>query len=284
MAELEGKVAVITGAASGIGLGLARVALARGMKVALADVESSALEKAVAELDAGDRVLPLIVDVADADAVQAMANTIEESLGPVFLLCNNAGVGGGGPVWEARDWAWVLGVNLGGVINGIASFVPRMIERNAGYVVNTASIAGLMSARGTGTYTVSKHAVVALSEVLWGDLQQNGSQIGVSVLCPSFVNTQVYASGRNRPAQMQDEMTNAQLEEEQAVQDMSAGFFEQALSTDAVAQAVFAGVDDGRFYILTHPQGSELQIQRRFEAIRDGLQPATAGAEDFPLS
>lgn len=286
MQQLQGKVAVITGAASGIGLALARRAADYGMRLALADIEAETLESVGNELqDSGAEVLCQVLDVRDGEAVKTFAERVKQRFGAVYLLANNAGVGGGGPIWETseQDWQWVLGVNLWGVIHGLRAFVPDMVARNEGHIVNTASIAGLMSAPGTGTYTVSKHAVVALSEVLAGDLRNAGADlIGVSVLCPSFVATQIYACDRNRPDKAQ--MSPQQREEQAQMEAMAAGFFQTAMPAEDCAELVFSAMRDRRFYVLTHPEGSRIQVDKRLRAILEDGYPDVKGPEDFPLA
>ncbi|MRI33894.1 3-oxoacyl-ACP reductase [Endozoicomonas sp. OPT23] len=285
MKEFSGKVAVITGGASGIGFGLAKKAVAEGMKVVIADIEQQALNTAAADLtELGGDVLAVKADVSDSDSVQALADKTLEHFGAVHVLFNNAGVGGGGCIWEMdkKDWEWVLGVNLWGVINGVSAFTKHMVAQNEGHVVNTASIAGLMSAPGTGTYTVSKHAVVALSESLYGELQNAEANVGVSVLCPAFVNTKIFAYERNRP----EDKTVEQTEEEKAIakatEEASAEFFAQTLSPESVAETAFNAIRNDEFYILTHPIGSKEQVEKRMRTIIDGGNPSVAGPQDFP--
>lgn len=282
MKDFEGKVAVVTGGASGIGLALAKHALGRGMKVVIADIQQDALDKVAAELDAGENLLTVVTDVASSGALEQLARRTQQTFGGAHLLFNNAGVGGGGPVWEQseKDWNWVLGVNLGGVINGVRAFTQMMIDNGEGHIVNTASIAGLMCAPNTSTYTVSKHAVVALSEVLYGDLRNAEANVGVSVLCPSYVNTNIYASARNQPGAEKKELSA----EEQAGEEAIAGFFSTALSPADVARQVFQAIIDKQFYILTHPEGSKAQVEQRLQAIIDNTNPSVSGPEAFPLN
>lgn len=286
MKDFKNKVAVVTGGASGIGFALAKQALSRGMKVVLADIEQAALDSAVAELGSSDQVLAVVTDVSSATSMEAMAERAVQKFGPVQLLFNNAGVGGGGLLWEQseEDWDWVLGVNLRGVINGVRIFTPQMIAQGEGHIVNTASIAGLVSASGTSTYTVSKHAVVALSEVLHGDLAGEGAGVGVSVLCPSYVNTNIYKFDRNRPGEETEQPSAEQLAEQQAMEEMVSEFFKTALSPDKVAEQVFDAIVSEQFYVLTHPEGSKAQVEMRMRAVLNGKEPAVQGAVDFPLS
>ena len=285
MKDFSKKIAVVTGGASGIGLALARHALGLGMNVVIADIEPAALDLAVIDLDGGDRLKAVLTDVADGKAVAALARITEETFGTAHILFNNAGVGGGGPIWEQTeaDWKWLLGINLWGVIHGMRAFTPQMIAQGEGHIVNTASIAGLMSAPGTSTYTVSKHAVVALSEVLYGDLRNASANVGVSVLCPSFVNTRVHDFERNRPDTNDAAISPEQLAEQQAIAEATADFFKTALAPEVVAAQVFEAITAEQFYILTHAQGSKVQVEKRMRGILDNHNPTFTGPEDFPL-
>ncbi|WP_101757387.1 SDR family NAD(P)-dependent oxidoreductase [Oceanicoccus sp. KOV_DT_Chl] len=286
MKTFNNKVAVITGAASGIGLGLARHAAKLGMKLVIVDIEELPLTNAQRELEAlGVEVLAMKTDVSDAEQMDQLANETIKRFGTVHLLFNNAGVGGGGAIWELDTdyWEWVLGVNLWGVIHGIRTFTKHMVAQKEGHIINTASIAGLMSAPSTGPYTVSKHAVVGLSETLFGDLRNAEANVGVSVLCPAFVDTKIYAAERNRP--MDDALKNdpARIAEQQAIETMAADFFSTTLSPEAVAEQVFKAIVEGDFYILTHPKGSKVQIEKRMHSILQNGHPTATGPEDFPL-
>lgn len=282
MQTFRDKVAVITGAASGIGFSMAQRCAAEGMHVVLADIEQQALDRAHAELAASNAasLWPQRVDVAEASQVEALADSVYQRFGAVHLLHNNAGVGGGDRnCWELEldYWQWILSVNLMGVVHGIKYFVPGMLKQTEGHIVNTASVAGLMSAPGSGAYNVSKHAVVSLTETLIGDLRKVNPAIGVSVLCPSFVNTRIYAAERNRPQQ------GLASEQQLAMEALAEEFFSAvALSPEKVAEAVFAAIAKRRFYILTHP-GVKMQVEKRMRAIVDDGVPDLNGAEDFPL-
>ena len=208
MKEFKDKVAVITGAASGIGLGIARRAAKEGMKVVLADIEKDALNQAEEELkSSGADVISVVTDVSKLENIEKLAQKTIETFGEVHLLCNNAGVAAPGVFWESisSDWKWVIGVNLWGVINGIQTFIPIMLQQdNECHIVNTSSMAGILHGDGTnGIYSVTKQAVVALSESLRRSFANPlfGSKIGVSVLCPGIVNTKITNSERNRPAE-----------------------------------------------------------------------------------
>jgi NAD(P)-dependent dehydrogenase (short-subunit alcohol dehydrogenase family) len=253
MEELRAKVAVVTGAASGIGLALARRFGAEGMRVVLADVEEEALARAAAELAAaGVESIAVRTDVSRADEVEALAERAIEAFGAVHLVCNNAGVFAGGNAWEVSvaDWEWVLGVNLWGVIHGLRSFVPRLLAHgDEAHVVNTASMAGLMSNPFAAPYTVSKHAVVALSEVLYHELTLSGSKVGVSVLCPEAVATRIGEAERNRPGGA------AAQGAESPARAMVHGALRRAvgrgIAPDVMADRVVRAVRERRFYVLS---------------------------------
>jgi NAD(P)-dependent dehydrogenase (short-subunit alcohol dehydrogenase family) len=275
MKEFENRVAVITGAASGFGREFARIAAARGMKLALADIEQAALDAITAELRAtGADVAPFTVDVGNAAAMEAFADAAFARFGGVHLLFNNAGVGLGGLIWEhsIADWQWVLNVNLWGVIHGVRCFVPRMIAGgDAGHIVNTASVAGLLSAQTMGAYNVSKHGVVTLSETLFQDLRITGSRLGVTVLCPAFVDTGIKDAGRNRPADLASPTppTESQLMAE--AQTRKAVVSGRTSAAD-VAAMTFAAIEADQFYCLTHRKilGS---VELRLQDIVQGRNP-----------
>jgi len=208
LADLSGKTAVLTGAGSGFGLECARIAAAQGMQLVLVDVQQDALDRITGELVAsGTPVLARCVDVSNAAQMEALAQAVQERFGAPHFVFNNAGVGAGGLVWEnsVKDWEWVLGVNLWGVVHGVRLFVPMMLAAAQadpayrGHVVNTASMAGLLAPPNMGIYNVSKHAVVSLTETLYQDLRLVTNQISASVLCPYFVPTGIHHSERNRP-------------------------------------------------------------------------------------
>jgi NAD(P)-dependent dehydrogenase (short-subunit alcohol dehydrogenase family) len=285
MNDLKDKVAVITGAASGIGLGIARLAVQKGMKVVIADIEGDALEEAAKELkELTKYVLAVTTDVSKAEQVDALAEKTLAHFGAVHLLVNNAGVGGGGCMWELDTdyWDWVLGVNLWGVIHGVRAFTRHMVEQKLGHIVNTASIAGLMSAPGMGPYNVSKHAVVSLSETLFGELRNAQANVGVSVLCPSYVDTKIYAAERNRPVAEDDINDPARLEEQKLIEEAGAAFFKTALPTEQLAEMVFDAIENEQFYILSH-KGTKAQVEKRMNTILEDGNPNVTGPEEFPL-
>ena len=253
MKALRGKVAAVTGAASGLGRAMALAFADEGMHVALGDVADTSDVFAAVEAK-GVSAIAMKLDVSKADEVEAFAQLIDKDLGGAHVVCNNAGVSPLGATWETSlgDWQWILGVNLWGVIHGIRSFVPRLMKRNEGHVVNTASVAGIISPPGSGAYNVTKHAVVTLSETLHHELRERGSAIGVSVLCPAYVPTGIADSERNRPAGLEATVkTKEMLARQQMLKKaVSSG----RLSADDVAKAVVQAIGEDRFYILTHPR------------------------------
>jgi NAD(P)-dependent dehydrogenase (short-subunit alcohol dehydrogenase family) len=256
------RVAVITGAASGFGREFANVAAKLGMKLVLADVQQAPLDQAVSELKAaGANVVAMQCDVSKAHDVDALAKLTIDTFGGVNLLFNNAGVGSGGLLWEntVKDWEWVLGVNLWGVIHGVRAFTPLMLaqaKREAdyeGHIVNTASMAGLLSPQLMGAYNVSKHSVVALSETLFHDLASVEKKIACSVLCPAFVPTGISTSHRARPAELlNDTKPTESMKVAQAMthKAVSSG----KLTAADIAEKTFDAIRDNRFYIITHPK------------------------------
>jgi len=268
-------VAVVTGAASGIGLGLCERFAAEGMHVVMSDVEEPALSKAASALaDTGASVLPVVTDVADRAAVEALRDASVSAFGAVHVVCNNAGVGGPhGPLWECPpgEWDWVLGVNLGGVINGVRTFMPLLLEQDAAHMVNTASIFGVF-AGALGPYGVSKHAVVALTETLHFNLHSLGvSHVGVSVLCPGAVRTNFGTSARNRPAWAGPPVVADAAE--RAAAEQFDRLAVAGASPAEVAEIVLDGIRSSRFYILTSTNRSAAVV-RRGEEIVSGGPPA----------
>jgi NAD(P)-dependent dehydrogenase (short-subunit alcohol dehydrogenase family) len=271
MRELRGKVAVVTGAASGIGRSMARRFAAEGMKVVLADIEADALEQAQAAMVAeGATALAVVTDVSSGASVEALAAKTLEAFGAVHVICNNAGVGGiAAPLWTLTeaDWDWTLRVNLWGVIHGLRVFVPILLAQGGeGHVVNTASAAGLTATPFMAAYAATKHAVVAISEVLSKDLQIADSTVKVSVLCPGFVRTRIVDSGRNRPADLcnpaKEPSGSGAVTMGQAVRQM----VDAGMAPDEVADQVVAAIRDERFYILPHPEVKAV-VQQRMDDI-----------------
>jgi NAD(P)-dependent dehydrogenase (short-subunit alcohol dehydrogenase family) len=269
MKDLKGKVAAVTGAASGLGRSMALAFAAEGMDVALADVDQVNLSSVQEEILAkGVRAITLKVDVSQAQQVEGFRDQALTRLGGVHLVCNNAGVSPLGAVWEnsVADWQWILGVNLWGVIHGVRAFAPHLIAQGEGHIVNTASVAGLISPPGSGAYNVTKHAVVALSESLHHDLRERKSAVGVSVLCPAYVPTGIVDSERSRPEQFKNpsQEISPELKARQAM--LRKAVTSGKVSADQVAQAVVTAVKQDRFYILTHPR-IKGAIQARMEDI-----------------
>ncbi|HZR82835.1 MAG TPA: SDR family NAD(P)-dependent oxidoreductase [Candidatus Binatia bacterium] len=285
MVELDGKVAVVTGAASGIGRSLAARFADVGMRVVLADVEQPALDDAAHEAATRDaRAIAVRTDVSSADDVEALARRTIDAFGAVHVVCNNAGVAWSGAVWEAtlEDWTWVLGVNLWGVIHGVRSFVPRLLAQGGfGHVVNTASMSGLVCLPDMGVYNASKHAVVAISETLHHDLRQRGSAIGVSVLCPGYVDTRIMDSARNRPPDLaatrpdaREAAPNAATDEDREARRAATRAALRAVgrTPTEVAARVLDAIQTGRFYVLTHPERKD-GVRTRMEAILEETDP-----------
>jgi NAD(P)-dependent dehydrogenase (short-subunit alcohol dehydrogenase family) len=272
-----GRVAVITGAGSGIGRGLARRAAAEGMHVVIADIEAEALEETAAELSTGGTdVLAVRLDVSDPAAVESLAGETFARFGAVHLLCNNAGVFQGGITWQRTlaDWEWVMGVNFWGMLHGIRAFVPRMIEGgDDGHVVDTSSLAGMLTVAYSAPYVVSKFAALALTESLAHDLRAQESRIGVSVLVPGLVDTKIASSERNRPDEPPGE---AQAPDAhfvaQALRDLTAT---GGIHPDEVAGMVFDAVRSGRFYVTTMESAIDL-LRERGDAILERTLPPSA--------
>ena len=273
MKDLKGKVAAVTGAASGLGRSMALAFASEGMDVALADVDQTNLSSVANEVQAkGVRAITLKVDVSQAEQVEGFRDQTLARLGAVHVVCNNAGVSPLGAVWEASlaDWRWILGVNLWGVIHGVRAFAPHLIAQNEGHIVNTASVSGLISVPGSAAYNVTKHAVVTLSETLYHDLRERNSAVGVSVLCPAYVPTRITESERNRPAEFPASQKSEDTLAREAMlrKAVSSG----KISADQVAQAVVAAVKEERFYILTHPR-IKSAIRARMEDILEDRAP-----------
>lgn len=269
-ADMAGRVAIITGAASGIGFAMALQAAKAGMKVALADVEDGALNKAVAQIkETGADVLGVKTDVANLDSVKELAKATTETLGDPWLVMNNAGVAKLGLSWELSesDWRWVLDVNLYGVVNGLLAFLPGLVLRNSGYIVNTASAAGLMGVPGGAPYVASKHAVVGLSESLYRELRAMKSSVGVSVLCPAAVDTRIAYAERNRPGHPYFESPTEGLPPIPLDEPI------HALPPVEVAGQVFAAMSARRFWILPHAAQIAPPVLKRARQMIDGVNP-----------
>ncbi|MBV9611268.1 MAG: SDR family NAD(P)-dependent oxidoreductase [Acidobacteriaceae bacterium] len=271
MQSFRNKVAVVTGAASGIGKAMAQRFAAEGMQLALADIELAPLSQFAGELSAaGTHVLFEKLDVSQPDDLARLAARVYDEFGAVHLLCNNAGVlPPGAPVWSEplSTWKWALNVNFFGVLHGVQAFVPRMLKtKDEAHIVNTASLAGLTTRPLMSAYNVSKHAVVALSECLYAELQITAPHIHVSVLCPAFARTRLIDT-RNKPAGVQ------------ADPELSFGFYEalrqvveQGLPPEQIAECVMQAIRLNEFWILTHPQLNQA-IRDRFESMLSGSNP-----------
>jgi NAD(P)-dependent dehydrogenase (short-subunit alcohol dehydrogenase family) len=283
--NFAGKTAVLTGAGSGFGLECARIGARMGMNLVLVDVQQDALDKAQAEMEAaGAPVLARRVDVSSDEQMAALAADVQQRFGAPHFVFNNAGVGSGGLIWEnsVKDWEWVLGVNLWGVIHGVRLFTPMMLAAAQadpayqGHIVNTASMAGLLTPPNMGIYNVSKHAVVSLTETLYQDLKLVSDQVSASVLCPYFVPTGISQSHRNRPAALADEAPTQSQLIGQAMSDkaVSSG----KVTAAEVAQKVFDAIRVDQFYIYSHPKALG-NARQRFDAIVAGTNPADPFAE-----
>jgi NAD(P)-dependent dehydrogenase (short-subunit alcohol dehydrogenase family) len=275
MKDFQGKVAVITGAAEGIGKAIAEEAAARGMKLVLADIDAAKLDATTSELRAGGADADgLRTDVASANQVDDLANLAFARFGRVHLLVANAGVACAKPVWDttADDWEWVMGVNLYGVTNALRAFLPRMMSNGEeGHVVATASMAGLLSLPGMAAYNASKHGVVTVMEGLHHDLAIRGAKIGTSVLCPSWVRTRISLSERNRTAGKATRMETLDPAAAKLVGSVQQAIA-QGIEPSEAARAVFAAIADGRFYILTHGN-SKSGVKARLEDILQDRAP-----------
>ena len=285
ISDFQGKTAVLTGAGSGFGLECARIGARLGMNLVLVDVQQDALDKAQAEMEAaGAAVLARKVDVSSAEQMEALAQAVQQRFGAPHFVFNNAGVGSGGLVWEnsVKEWNWVLGVNVWGVIHGVRLFTPMMLAAAKadpgyqGHIVNTASMAGLLTPPNMGVYNVSKSAVVSLTETLYQDLKLVTGQVGASVLCPYFVPTGINQSQRNKPADMAGEKPTQSQLIGQAMTDKAVG--SGKVTAAQMAEAVFHAIRHDQFYIYSHPKALG-NAKSRFDAIVAGTNPPDPFAE-----
>lgn len=272
LADLSGKVAVVTGAASGIGYALAEMWLARGMRVVLADIEEEALARAAKQLGGAGEVLGVPTDVSRSESVEELKNQAE-GLGRVAVVCNNAGVSGvgGGAAWEKpeSEWQWVLGVNLWGVINGVLAFMPGMVARDEGHIVNTASVAGLLPLPFAAHYATSKHGIVGLSMSLHQELAAMGSHVHVSVLCPGWVRTNISESSRNWIDRF-GRLPEQNSDQARMLQAMARSLVGSGMEASEVAEHVYSAVEADRFWVL--PKAHEFS-----DAIKEVAAGAVAG-------
>ena len=283
MQNYAGKVAVITGAGSGFGLEVARVAAQRGMQLVLLDVQPDALEQAKQELQPA---MARVVDVANANEMQAVANDVRAQFGAPNFVFNNAGVGSGGLVWESSqfDWEWVLGVNFMGVVHGVRLFTPMMLAAEQadvnfeGHIVNTASMAGLVNAPNMGVYNASKAAVVALSETLYHDLALVSQRVHCSLLCPFYVPTGIYRSERNRPDELRESSSVTTVSQRVAQASTAQAVNKGRLSAQDVAQMVFAAMSEKQFYVFSHPQALS-SVKTRMQDVLDLRNPTNPLAD-----
>lgn len=274
MDEFDGKVAVVTGAASGIGRALSDAFAGLGMRVVLADIEAGPLEATAQELRAaGADVFAVTADVSRFQDVERIGEAAMDVFGGLHLACNNAGVAGGGLAWEVDldTWNWVLGVNLMGVVHGLHAFTPRIIASGGGHIVNTASMAGLTSTPGMSPYNASKHAVVTISESMALELAMTHPEVGISVLCPGWVRTRINESERNRPGwtpPAEETEAGALNQMRQMVDNLIA----EGLQPAVVANLVVEAIREQRFYVLTHPEWQGM-VRDRVDRMLSGENP-----------
>lgn len=279
--DFSGKVAVVTGGASGMGLAMARRFLADGAKVVIADIEQSALDTAVRDLDpTGERVLGIRTDVSSSESLQQLADKTVDAFGGVDILCNNAGVETGGPIADVTEqaWRWVMDVNFFGVLNGCRIFLPLLEQRPEAHIVNTASVAAF--ATGTPTmapYCASKFAVLGFSESLEIELRSHGSTVGVSVLAPGPVKTRMTEAERNKPDSVK---VSTDPERQKVIENLARKTAEVGMEPADVADMVAESIRDNRFFILTHPEIAVQGVRTRLAWMETGTPPAprTAGA------
>jgi NAD(P)-dependent dehydrogenase (short-subunit alcohol dehydrogenase family) len=273
MQDLDGRVAIVTGGASGIGAALARRLAAEGMRLVLADIEPEPLARVVTELEAtGVPVIGVEADVSVAADVEAVRDRALDAFRAVHVVCNNAGVGGGGIVDAPLAlWEWTIGVNLMGVVHGVHTFLPLLLEQDEGHIVNTASLAGLGGVAGLGIYCTTKFAVVGLSESLHHDLVARGSRVGVSVLCPGFVQTRIGESARNAPASVADWVSSPGA---QATAEFARALADAGIAPEVVADAVVDAVHDDIFFVVPHQRAAVATTRARAEWMAGGPAPA----------
>ncbi len=285
MDNLNGRVAVVTGGASGIGRAMARRFAAESMRVVVADVEEPPLHETVADItDLGGDAIAVVCDVSSWSSVEALQQQTLHAFGPTDVLCNNAGVAAAGAIAEVslKTWEWCLGVNLWGVIHGCKAFLPTMIERGTGHIVNTASVLGHVSSPGVGPYNVSKHGVVALSETLHAELSAAQAGVGVTCLCPGVVSTNILDSERNRPERFFDRAASGVLDDdpdseaESRLRDAVREVYRQAMAPSVAADMVLEAVVADRFWLFTDGDFDEA-LAERHRSIETRGTPAGSG-------
>ena len=274
MKSFKGKVAVVTGAASGIGRALAVYCAQKEMKIVLADIEQSALIQTESDLiSEGADVIAVLTDVSKSNQVETLAQKTLESFGSIHLLFNNAGVAAGSTIWESTlaDWKWVVDVNMWGIIHGLHVFVPIMLDQNTEcHIVNTASVVGLLNNFTSSSYQVTKHAVVAISEQLYHSLAEINAKVKTSVLCPGWVRTHILNSKRNHPDQIQDKSSHKrQTDNHFAQEDLESG-----VSPEIVAEHVFHAIRENKFYVFVNADEYKSLIRMRMENILEESNPS----------
>ena len=277
MKEFNDRVAVITGAASGIGFGIAEHCIRKGINVVMADVEEQALVEAGEKIRSmGGRTVGVLTDVSKPEDVKRLSRSAIDAYGRVDLLFNNAGVAAGSSLWEStlNDVRWVIGVNLWGVIHCLREFIPIMIAQDSPcHIVNTSSLAGLTTYQPSAPYQLTKHAIAAMSEQLHHDLAIRGLKVKVSVLCPAFVNTRIMDAERNRPVELMNDQSQTRLNEgDDEMEKVFRQMIEQGLSAAETADLVFKAIVEEKFYILTHPEMNPL-IRMRLDDLLNGRNP-----------
>jgi len=276
MKDLNGKVAVITGGASGLGKAFAEKFGSAGMKLALADVEVPVLEETVANLrSTGIDAIGIPCDVSDAESVKNFSDSVFSEFGAAHLLCLNAGVAATGPIVESslEEWKWVLGVNLYGIIHGLDAFLPQLVQQNEGHVVMTASIAGHTSFANMASYNASKHATVTIAETLFAEMKEANLDVGVSCLCPGFVATNIFTSDRNKPEEVQTALAEPPSEEEVTQREAALEWLRaNALQPGFVADLVHDAVVEKKFWIFTEESHTHA-VKARHSEIQERRDP-----------
>ena len=276
MKDLNGKVAVITGGASGLGKAFAEKFGSAGMKLALADVEVPVLEETVANLrSTGIDAIGIPCDVSDAESVKNFSDSVFSEFGAAHLLCLNAGVATTGPIVESslEEWKWVLGVNLYGIIHGLNAFLPQLVQQNEGHVVMTASIAGHTSFANMASYNASKHATVTIAETLFAEMKEAKLDVGVSCLCPGFVATNIFTSDRNKPEEVQTALAEPPSEEEVTQREAALEWLRaNALQPSFVADLVHHAVVEKKFWIFTEESHTHA-VKARHSEIQERRDP-----------